>query len=72
MGSRYYVRGETSCFFNTIDNLSRISKLDEIQGAIMGIHTLMRKLNSQLEGVIVVMEEPTVHIAQMDSEFDDL
>ena len=72
MGSRYYVRGETSCFFNTIDNLSRISRLDEIQGAIMGIHTLMKKLNSQQEGVIVVMEDLTVHIAHMGFEFNDL
>ena len=38
----------------------------------MEIYTVMRKLNSQLEGVIVVIEELTVHIAQMDSEFDDL
>ena len=55
-----------------MDNLSWISKVDEIQGSIMDIHTVMRKLNPQLEGVIVVIEELTVHIAQMDSEFDDL
>ena len=66
------MEGKLLVFSNTMDNLSWISKVDEIQGSIMDIHTVMRKLNPQLEEFIVVIEELTVHIAQMDSEFDDL